>query len=150
MATSSENNSRENRLGCVSGAGNSGIMGEVVRGSVDAGGWTGGSNVPHIIELEGLPVGLSSFWLKPDIYTRMEVMIQNSDAFVIFPGGSGTVQEMLALMIFKHQGHPSMTGKPVIIFNRKDANGRILLDPAHRNARHLVLRRRVLRRRRTG
>ena len=38
-------------LGCVSGAGNSGIMGAVVRGSVDAGGWTGGSNIPHIIEL---------------------------------------------------------------------------------------------------
>lgn len=119
----------ENRYGCVSGAGRSGIMGEVVRGSVDAGGWTGGSNVPHIIELEGLPVGLSSFWLKPDIYTRMEVMIQNSDAFVIFPGGSGTVQEMIALMIFKHQGHPSMTGKPVIVFNRKDATGRSFWTP---------------------
>jgi uncharacterized protein (TIGR00730 family) len=119
----------ENRFGCVSGAGRSGIMGEVVRGSVDAGGWTGGSNVPHIIELEGLPVGLSSFWLKPDIYTRMEVMIQNSDAFVIFPGGSGTVQEMIALMIFKHQGHASMTGKPVIVFNRKDATGRSFWTP---------------------
>ena len=119
----------ENNLGCVSGAGSSGIMGEVVRGSVDAGGWTGGSNVPHIIELEGLPVGLSSFWLKPDIYTRMEIMIQHSDAFVIFPGGSGTVQEMLALMIFKHQGHPSMTGKPVIIFNRKDAKGQHFWTP---------------------
>jgi uncharacterized protein (TIGR00730 family) len=119
----------ESRLGCVSGAGSSGIMGEVVRGSVDAGGWTGGSNVPHIIELEGLPVGLSSFWLKPDIYTRMEIMIQHSDAFVIFPGGSGTVQEMLALMIFKHQGHPSMTGKPVVIFNRKDADGKHFWTP---------------------
>jgi len=119
----------ENRLGCVSGAGNSGIMGEVVRGSVEAGGWTGGSNVPHIIELEGLPVGLSSFWLKPDIYTRMEIMIQHSDAFVIFPGGSGTVQEMLALMIFKHQGHPSMVGKPVIVFNRKNAEGESFWTP---------------------
>ena len=119
----------ENQLGCVSGAGNSGIMGEVVRGSVEAGGWTGGSNVPHIIELEGLPTGLSSFWLKPDIYTRMEVMIENSDAFVIFPGGSGTVQEMLALMIFKHQGHPLMANKPVIIFNRKDAQGASFWSP---------------------
>lgn len=119
----------ENNMGCVSGAGSSGIMGEVVRGSVDAGGWTGGSNVPHIIELEGLPTGLSSFWLKPDIYTRMEIMIQNSDAFVIFPGGSGTVQEMIALMIFKNQGHPSMVGKPVVIFNRKDAAGKSFWTP---------------------
>jgi uncharacterized protein (TIGR00730 family) len=113
----------DNKLGCVSGAGSSGIMGEVVRGSVEAGGWTGGSNVPHIIELEGLPDGMSSFWLRPDIYTRMEVMIDHSDGFIIFPGGSGTVQEMLALMIFKHQGHPSMIGKPVVVFDRVDANG---------------------------
>lgn len=116
-------------FGCVSGAGNSGIMGEVVRGSVDAGGWAGGSNVPHIIELEGLPEGLSSFWLRPDIYTRMEVMIERSDAFVIFPGGAGTVQEMLALMIFKHQRHPAALDKPVIVYNRRDAAGRAFWDP---------------------
>lgn len=119
----------ENRMGCVSGAGSSGIMGEVVRGSVEAGGWTAGSNVPHIIELEGLPVGMSSFWLKPDIYTRMEIMIEKSDAFVIFPGGSGTVQEMIALMIFKQLGHPSMVGKPVIVFNRRDASGKSFWNP---------------------
>ena len=119
----------ENRFGCVSGAGNSGIMGEVVRGAVDAGGWTGGSNVPHIIELEGLPDGLSSFWLKPDIYTRMEIMIERSDAFVIFPGGAGTVQEMLALMIFKHQGKKGMKDKPVIVYDRMDEGGQRFWTP---------------------
>lgn len=119
----------QNNLGCVSGAGRSGIMGAVVKGSVEAGGWTGGSNVPHIIELEGLPDGLSSFWLRPDIYTRMEVMIENSDGFVIFPGGAGTVQELLALMIFKHQGNPLMTGKPVVLFNRQNIAGIGFWDP---------------------
>lgn len=119
----------QNHLGCVSGAGRSGIMGAVVRGSVDAGGWTGGSNVPHIIELEGLPDGLSSFWLRPDIYTRMEVMIEHSDGFVIFPGGAGTVQELLALMIFKRQENPLMTGKPIVLFNRQDLAGVGFWDP---------------------
>ncbi|WP_269525160.1 LOG family protein [Coraliomargarita parva] len=112
-----------NQMGCVSGAGTTGVMGAVVRGSVDAGGWTGGSNVPHIIELEGLPEGLSSFWLRNDIYTRMEAMIENSDAFVIFPGGAGTVQEMLALLIFKQMNHPCMMGKPVILYNRLNPDG---------------------------
>ena len=74
-----------NNYGCVSGAGTTGVMGSVVQGSAEAGGWTAGSNVPHIIEVEGLPDGLSSFWLRPDIYTRMEVMIQRSEAFIIFP-----------------------------------------------------------------
>jgi uncharacterized protein (TIGR00730 family) len=110
----------DNGYGCVSGAGTTGVMGSVVKGSVEAGGWTGGSNVPHIIEIEGLPEGLSSFWLRPDIYTRMEIMIQRSDAFIIFPGGSGTVQEMLALLIFKQRGSDLMKDKSVIVFNRRD------------------------------
>lgn len=110
----------ESNYGCVSGAGTTGVMGSVVKGSVEAGGWTGGSNVPHIIEIEGLPDGLASFWLRGDIYTRMEVMIQRSDGFVIFPGGAGTVQEMLALLIFKQTKSDFMQGKSVILFNRKD------------------------------
>ena len=119
----------EHKIGCISGAGRSGIMGAVVKGSVNAGGWTGGSNVPHIIKLEGLPDGLSSLWLRPDIYTRMEVMIENSDAFVIFPGGAGTVQELFALMIFKHQKNPLMEGKPIVIFNREHHSGLRFWDP---------------------
>ena len=50
----------------------------------------------------------------------MEVMIQRSEAFIIFPGGAGTVQEMLALLIFKQSGNPLMAGKPIILFNRID------------------------------
>jgi uncharacterized protein (TIGR00730 family) len=109
--------------GCISGAGKTGIMGSVVNGVVDAGGWAGGSNVPHIIDLEGLPEGLSAFWLRPDIYTRMEIMIERSDAFIIFPGGAGTVQEMLALLLLKEAGDPLMKGKPVLVYDRMDRSG---------------------------
>jgi predicted Rossmann-fold nucleotide-binding protein len=56
-------------------------------------------------------------------------MIENSDAFVIFPGGTGTVQELLALMIFRQQGNPLMDGKPVVIFNRRNAAGIGFWDP---------------------
>jgi uncharacterized protein (TIGR00730 family) len=109
--------------GCVTGAGTTGVMGAVVKGSVGAGGWTGGSNVPHIIELEGLPDGLTSFWLRPDIYTRMEAMIESSDAFVIFPGGAGTLQETIALLIFKQMGSHLMKGKKVVIYNKPLPDG---------------------------
>ena len=50
----------------------------------------------------------------------MEVMIERSDAFIIFPGGAGTVQELLALLIFKQSGNPLMAGKPIVLFNRID------------------------------
>ncbi|MCH2061469.1 MAG: LOG family protein [Verrucomicrobiales bacterium] len=117
------------RYGCISGAGKTGIMGSVVQGVADAGGWAGGSNVPHIIDLEGLPDGLSAFWLRPDIYTRMEIMIERSDAFIIFPGGAGTVQEMLALLLLKEAGDPLMKGKPVIVYDRMDQSGQRFWAP---------------------
>ncbi|MGI9242770.1 MAG: LOG family protein [Verrucomicrobiales bacterium] len=119
----------EANIGCVSGAGKSGVMGQVVSGASDGGGWTGGSNVPHIIALEGLPEDLDCFWPRPDIYTRMEVMIQNSDAFVAFPGGSGTVQEVLALLILHQQGDALMEGKPIVLYNRIDEDGIPFWDP---------------------
>ena len=119
----------ESNIGCVTGAGKSGVMGQVVAGACENGGWTGGSNVPHIIALEGLPEGLSCFWPRADIYTRMEVMIQNSDAFVAFPGGSGTVQEVLALLILHQQGDPLMARKPIVLYNRIDQDGIPFWDP---------------------
>lgn len=105
--------------GCVSGAGRTGIMGEVVRGAFENDGWTGGSNIPHIIELEGLPDGMNAFWPTSDIYKRMEIMIQQSDAFVIMPGGMGSVQEMLVLLDLIQKKDELMKNKPVILVNYK-------------------------------
>ncbi len=109
----------DNGMGCVSGAGKTGIMGKVVAGSVENNGWAGGSNIPNIIELEGLPPGLNEFWAREDIYTRMEVMIEHSNAFFIMPGGMGTVQEFLALILLKKQNNALAKDKPVIVINYK-------------------------------
>ncbi|MGC4016450.1 MAG: hypothetical protein QM755_18300 [Luteolibacter sp.] len=57
------------RLGCVSGAGKSGIMGAVVKGAVEAVSWTAGSNVPHVVELEGSPEGLSQLLAATRTFT---------------------------------------------------------------------------------
>ncbi len=117
------------KVGCISGAGRTGIMGSVVRGAAESGGWTAGSNVPHIIQIEGLPDGLSAFWPRPDIYTRMEVMIEESDAFVIMPGGCGTVQELLALLLRKGRKHDTTKAKPIVVFDREMNEGRRFWSP---------------------
>ncbi len=39
------------------------------------------------------------------------------------------MQELLALLIFLEQGDDLMKGKPVIIFNRLDEEGRGFWDP---------------------
>lgn len=111
--------------GCISGAGKTGIMGQVVKGACENGGWSGGSNVPHIIRIEGLPDGLNEFWPRGDIYTRMEIMIAKSDAFIIMPGGMGTVQELLALLILKQKNHDLMKDKKIVIFNKFDEDSQV-------------------------
>jgi len=108
--------------GCISGAGKTGIMGSVVAGSAENNGWAAGSNVPHIIRLEGLPDGLKEFWPRGDIYTRMEVMVDRSDSFVIMPGGMGTIQELMALLLLKRQGNDLMKGKKIYIYNKLDTD----------------------------
>lgn len=116
--------------GCITGAGRTGIMGQVVSGAVSAGGWTGGSNVPHIIEMEGLPDGINAFWSRSDIYTRMEVMIEQSNAFIVMPGGMGTVQEFLALVLLRAQNASMLRDKPIVIVNRHDSEKkRLFWDP---------------------
>jgi len=93
--------------GLVSGMGCTGMMGAVVEGAneiiiTENKGWVGGSNLPRIINMEGLPERYDALWLKDDIYTRMEKMIEESQALVIMPGGTGTVQELMALLLLKH------------------------------------------------
>lgn len=123
--------------GLVTGAGMTGSMGAVNDGMVEIitesggkRGWTGGSNLLRIFNLEGLPPYMDEIWITGDIYTRMEKMIAESDAFVILPGGMGTVQEFMALMLLRHKAlagakeHPHLMrgrdghSKPVVVVNQ--------------------------------
>ncbi len=115
--------------GLISGLGRTGMMGTVVEGAAEViknegKGWVGGSNLPRIIKMEGLPDYYDKFWEKPDIYTRMEVMIEKSQAFVVMPGGMGTVQELMALLLLKHAKE---NGKPYLMRDDKFANKPIIL-----------------------
>ncbi len=71
---------------------------------------------------------IDQFLLARNIYERMEFMMDNSDAFVIAPGGSGTVQEMSLLALFKKRAtenekdeyaRQKMAGKDIIVLNTK-------------------------------
>ncbi len=131
-------------LGCVTGAGRTGIMGAVVKGAYENDGWTGGSNVPHIIEMEGLPDGLNAFWPSDDIYTRMQMMVEKSHAFVILPGGMGSVQETLVLLQLKEKGDPLMQDKPIYLINTPVEQGGfwnalITVAKQHKVHKHLTI-----------
>jgi len=118
--------------GLISGLGRTGMMGAVVKGAADiikksGHGWVGGSNLPRIIEMEGLPAFFDRLWLEDDIYNRMEVMIENSQAFVIMPGGMGTVQELMTLLLLKHVKDHDDPEKPYLMRDGKFGNKPIIL-----------------------
>lgn len=125
----------QHKNGLVTGIGSTGLMGGVVKACVDAGGWSAGSNCPHIMDQEGTPEGCAEHWIRPDIYTRMEAMLKNSDAIVISGGGrggAGTLQEALACVLLLERGSTLMksadrkTYKPLIIDDRLELWGGLI------------------------
>ncbi len=129
-------------IGLVFGAGSSGMMGELARGALDHGGYLRGANISRIARVEGLPQGLHEYWGEEsgiyDIYQRLSVMVAHSDAFILLPGGAGTLQELLALLLLlrdrenplmRHRVHPDRPKKIVLVNQRLDGTGRGFYDP---------------------
>ena len=129
-------------IGVVFGAGSSGMMGELARGALDHGGYLRGANISRIARIEGLPQGLHEYWGEEsgikDIYQRLSVMVANSDAFILLPGGAGTLQELLALLLLlrdkdnplmRHRVHQDRSKKIVLVNQRLDGSGRGFYDP---------------------
>ena len=129
-------------MGVVFGAGSSGMMGELARGSLDQGGYLRGANISRIAQVEGLPPGLQDYWEEgsgiTDIYQRLLVMVAHSDAFILMPGGAGTLQELLALLLLlrdnenplmRHRRHKSLPKRIVLVNQRSSGSGRGFYDP---------------------
>lgn len=103
----------ENGAALVWGGGSTGIMGEVAQGCADNGGTTIGV-APHFIEkFESIFPGTIIIKTE-DMAQRKAVMENNSDAFVIAPGGAGTMDEFFQIMCLRQLGQQD---KPIIIYN---------------------------------
>ena len=129
-------------MGLVFGAGSSGMMGELARGSLEHGGYIRGANISRIARIEGLPAGLHTYWGEEsgvsDIYQRLLVMVAHSDAFILLPGGAGTLQELLALLLLlrdkksplmRHRVLGDQPKRIVLVNQRLNGSGRGFYDP---------------------
>lgn len=111
------------RLGCkiaekghtlVFGGGNTGIMGACAKGVHDNNGKSIGIAPEWIGEFEPLCPNCSEFIYVDSMDERKKGFIENSDAFIISPGGIGTLDEFFEIITLrklkKHE-------KEIIIFN---------------------------------
>ena len=98
----------------IFGGGDTGMMGACAKGFHDNDGITIGI-APHWIDkYEPLCETCLQFIYVDSIEERKEKFREYSDAFIITPGGSGTLDEFFEILTLKKLGQHD---KPIIIFN---------------------------------
>ena len=101
----------------VFGGGGVGLMGETAKAARD-----GGAKVTGILPefLRGQEPPLASgetIEIVPDMGVRKRRMLELSDAFVILPGGIGTLDEFFEVIVEKQLGQ---LDKPIVVLNLKN------------------------------
>lgn len=82
----------------VYGGSKTGLMGEIAKSVLDAGGNVTGIE-PQFFMDEGFQYdGLTELIVTKDMSERKNKMIELGDAFIAFPGGTGTLEEIAEIM----------------------------------------------------
>ena len=99
--------------GLIFGAGKFGVMGAVSRGMIAAGGKPIGVSPQFFVDLDVLRDDCEIVF-TPSMRERKAYMEDNSDAFIICPGGIGTFEEFFEVLTLKQLGRHS---KAIVIYN---------------------------------
>lgn len=99
---------------CVNGAGSAGLMRAVSDGVLDNGGLVTGV-IPKFMVDNGWEYDrLSEMIVTPDMHTRKEKMVELADAFIVLPGGCGTLEEVMEIYTWRQLG---IINKPIILLS---------------------------------
>ena len=82
----------------VYGGSRSGLMGLLAQSTLDAGGTVTGVEPQFFIQQELQYDGLTRLIVTKDMAERKTKMIELGDAFIAFPGGTGTLEEIAEVM----------------------------------------------------
>ncbi|HEY1257232.1 MAG TPA: TIGR00730 family Rossman fold protein [Terracidiphilus sp.] len=101
-------------LGLVYGGANVGLMGAVADTAIAGGADVIGILPEVLVEREIAHEGLTQFELAPTMHVRKARMVELADAFLVLPGGYGTLEELLEAVTWAQLG---LHIKPVIVIN---------------------------------
>jgi uncharacterized protein (TIGR00730 family) len=102
------------KLGMVYGGANVGLMGAVADAALAAGAEVIGV-LPAVLEgREIAHAGLTALELVPTMHERKARMAELADAFLVLPGGYGTLEELLEAVTWAQLG---LHDKPVVLIN---------------------------------
>ncbi len=101
-------------LKMIYGGGDCGLMGASANAALAAKGYVIGV-FPTILQgIEAEHEGLSEHYILGTMHARKQLMFDKSDAFIILPGGFGTMDETFEVITWR-QLH--MHEKPIILYN---------------------------------
>ena len=89
-------------------------MGIVADATLAAGGSVVGIIPEHIQVLEVEHTGLTELLVVDSMHTRKRMMVDRSDAFVVLPGGLGTLDETFEILTWKQL---RLHDKPIVVAN---------------------------------
>ncbi len=107
----------ENKIRLVYGGGKAGLMGIIADSVMKNGGEVIGIIPSHISDREIQHMGLTELHVVDTMHVRKQMMVDYSDAFLVLPGGIGTLDETCEIMTWRQLG---IHDKPIIIANLKD------------------------------
>ena len=99
---------------CVNGAGSAGLMRAVSDGVLDNGGLVTGVIPKFMVDNGWKYDRLSEMIITPDMHTRKEKMVELADAFIVLPGGCGTLEEVMEIYTWRQLG---IINKPIILLS---------------------------------
>ncbi|MCG8622933.1 MAG: TIGR00730 family Rossman fold protein [Proteobacteria bacterium] len=107
-------------LGMIYGAGQRGMMGAVAKGALDRGGHVHGIIPRFLLKQEASTLNLadpdiSQLTITKTMHGRKQRMYDLASAFLVLPGGYGTMEEMLEVITWCQL---KVHSKPVYIYNR--------------------------------
>lgn len=103
-------------LDLIFGGGGIGLMGDVTRGVHDKGGRVVGV-IPEFFLNNEQPIEYAKadeLIVTKDMRSRKAIMDERSDAFIVLPGGIGTLEEATEIISMKQLG---LTEKPIVFIN---------------------------------
>ena len=104
----------ENDHALVYGGGRLGLMGVVANHTMAAGGKAIGYIPDHLDDKEGANTDLDELHIVDSMHTRKMRMSERADAFIILPGGFGTLDELFEIITWRQL---KLHNKPIIVIN---------------------------------
>ena len=104
----------EKGMNVVFGGGDVGLMGVVSHTAIDNGGEVLGISLQSLYELELTNPRIQEVVVAKTLLERKDIFMQRSDAFIVLPGGVGSLDELAEVMCSNQLG---IINKPIGILN---------------------------------